>query len=789
MFKKTLALLAATAVLAVGMGTVALAADECQHENIKTKTVEATCTAEGSYVKYCDDCKATLESKTLPKADHDFKVISSEEATCTKAGTETKRCQNEKCGATVTETTGKADHKYVIVMAEIATCTKAGKTAGEVCEVCGDVKTAPVVIPALGHQFGEPVTVVEPTCQRTGLEVKTCAACGATEQKKLTKADHDLVLAEEGYAATCTKDGKEDSLKCKNCDYTEGGATITKLGHGRWVEVPKKESTCTEAGHEGGLWCEICHDYKPGNEPRELPIAKHKWVDDQIVTEPTCSEAGQKAVHCENCGKQTWKSIPATGKHDYVVNEKLSKPATCTEEGDVYVECSVCGDHKYEHPAATGHALFKTLYQEAKCEQTGIIMTTCRYCDLAPTYEYIDAIAHKNKVEIKAVAATCTTKGTEAGWYCPDCKKYSKTGNYGEFTETSLAETNALKHNLEKKPYLTEDANCTYPETKYYRCTREGCEYIEVKVTDGSTPDKSKHDYEEVKAVAATCTTAGHNAYKYCTICEKKSGYKEIPATGHVNLEIKAVVAPTCTETGKSTSAVCKDCGETVVPATVIEALGHNYVVDEKQSTPALTVEVCSRCGDVRKTEHEVECKHEWKVVEEYTYAPTCTKPGQNAAYCAKCDEWKIETVAALGHSMIVTTKAIAPTCTDNGRTEGSVCQNCDLVIKSEVLPRLGHKAYYVEAVAPTCVKDGHSALYACENCQIALTEYDVYMAKGEHTPVYGYNSDVHFMACKDCGEILLSGSHELVTTVSGGKVHTACKWCAYETVKSIFAK
>ena len=63
---------------------------------------------------------------------------------------------------------------------------------------------------------------------------------------------------------------------------------------------------------------------------------------------------------------------------------------------------------------------------------------------------------------------------------------------------------------------------------------------------------------------------------------------------------------------------------------------------------------------------------------------------------------------------------AVAPTCTETGRTEGKKCSDCgiELVPQKEV-PALGHTEVAIEAVAATCTEAGKTAGKKCSVCGV----------------------------------------------------------------------
>lgn len=92
------------------------------------------------------------------------------------------------------------------------------------------------------------------------------------------------------------------------------------------------------------------------------------------------------------------------------------------------------------------------------------------------------------------------------------------------------------------------------------------------------------HDYQETVIRAATCTEKGMMLLK-CKICGDIE-YKEIPATGHVEV-IDVAVTPTCTENGRTEGRHCSVCNVILEKQTI---LAKHPDCDEQQ--------VCKNCGE-----------------------------------------------------------------------------------------------------------------------------------------------------------------------------------------------
>ncbi|MBE6985605.1 MAG: hypothetical protein E7434_08385, partial [Ruminococcaceae bacterium] len=97
------------------------------------------------------------------------------------------------------------------------------------------------------------------------------------------------------------------------------------------------------------------------------------------------------------------------------------------------------------------------------------------------------------------------------------------------------------------------------------------------------------------------------------------------------------------------------------------------------------------------------------------TTQPTCTATGVKTFTCSVCKGTKTETVSATGHTEVID-KAVAPTCTETGLTEGKHCSVCDtIIVKQNVVAALGH-SYKAVVTDPTCTTGGYT-IFTCSVC------------------------------------------------------------------------
>lgn len=172
-------------------------------------------------------------------------------------------------------------HAPKTVNAKAATCTEDGYTGDTVCSVCGYKISRGESVPALGHDWGE-WTVSEPaTCTDDGMEERSCATCGVTEERTLPALGHDWGKPEWSWS--------EDGAK-----FVATFACAHDAAHARELTAEptssvRAEPACTEAG------------VRIYTATVELDGAKYTATSEQAI--PALGHDFQDGV-CTRCGEK-----------------------------------------------------------------------------------------------------------------------------------------------------------------------------------------------------------------------------------------------------------------------------------------------------------------------------------------------------------------------------------------------------------------------------------------------------------------------------------------------------
>ncbi len=147
----------------------------------------------------------------------------------------------------------------------------------------------------------------------------------------------------------------------------------------------------------------------------------HDWEDWETVTEPTCTEEGEKVRECDECGKEQDKSIKPLG-HIEIDMEPVA--ATCTAEGAVNgTICKTCNTvlKAADVVPMLEHTYIESVAVEPTCVELGTKKFTCANCETFYT-EDIPVVDHVYTESIDT-PAKCDHSGTKK-FDCNGCEDY-----------------------------------------------------------------------------------------------------------------------------------------------------------------------------------------------------------------------------------------------------------------------------------------------------------------------------------------------------------------------------
>lgn len=133
------------------------------------------------------------------------------------------------------------------------------------------------------------------------------------------------------------------------------------------------------------------------------------------------------------------------------------------------------------------------------------------------------------------------------------------------------------------------------------------------------------------------------------------------------------------------------------------------------------------------------------------TKSATCTQKGEQERTCT-CGEKEIQAIDALGHTEVIDA-AVVPTCTTDGKTEGSHCSACgEIFTAQEVIPATHDWMQTALLESATCFTYGEEH----RSCRVCGVEEDAPVEPLKHNFVLNEETQLH--TCTLCNGILFAG-------------------------------
>ena len=275
--------------------------------------------------------------------------------------------------------------------------------------------------------------------------------------------------------------------------------------------------------------------------------------------------------------------------------------------------------------------------------------------------------------------------------------------------------------------------------------------------------DESDHTHEYTAFITSpTCISVGYTTYT-CESCGDSYVADEIQALEHTEIIIEGKV-PSCVASGLTDGKKCSACNTVTVEQAVIPALGHTVITVPGMSATCTDTgltdgKTCSTCNTVIVVQDVLPALgHAYNAA---TTVPTCNSEGYTTYTCTDCfDTFTANVIPALAHNEIIV-PGKAPTCTDEGLSDGKRCYTCNTItVTQEALPSLGHN-YDSVKIEATCETEGYT-VHTCTTCG------DVYTS--DLVPANGHN------------EVIIPGI-EATATSTGLTRGKKCSVCGTITV------
>lgn len=324
------------------------------------------------------------------------------------------------------------------------------------------------------HQFLSSRIQWEATEAEEGLQLWTCALCGAVKAEVLPRLEHEHQYMADTVAPTCTEGGYT-TYTCFRCGDSYVAEETAAMGH-HWNEPEY-------------VWAE---DFSTVTATRTCKNdASHVETEtanttSEVTTPATCTAKGKTTYTATFTNSafatqtKTVENVSALGHTPAAAVKENETTATCTETGgyDMVVRCAVCHEFLYSahfETAAIGHN-YQAVLTEPTCTEAGYTTYTCSRCGDSYVADKTSVLGHTpgEPVKEKELAPTCIDAGSfDMVCYCTVC---------GTEINRESTDVPALGHDYVHYQDLTEiiflQSGKMVVGKVYdvYRCTRCGTE-------------------------------------------------------------------------------------------------------------------------------------------------------------------------------------------------------------------------------------------------------------------------------------------------------------------------
>ncbi len=600
-------------------------------------------------------------------------------ATCTEAGyTGDQKCT--LCGHVIEGTvTSALGHSVVTAQGKAPTCTVAGYTESASCSRCNAVMKAKETLGALGHDYVAEITKA-PTLEAEGLRTLTCSR----------DSSHVVTETLEPLSPSLyfTFDNSSEA-KTRYNNYVYGFNNFDLISAWRGRTQSYKEGTATLDLSAGTL------TVKPGVTGFTSIYADSVNLD--LNYDPEYADYFQIRFKAEGFTGTTCKVgmfFYYSTDNSYVAGSSVFYDVKTVQEGEYFTATGQIAE-KVRQLDEVNRVIIYLSGLDAAPDLAGELTLDYAYAgpyETLPTAAYtvtfVDGAGKTLATQIVNKGETAVYTGTTP------TKTYDSTNHYtfkgwdkaltNITADTTIAATFTAK--AHSYSYATADTanhtatcSCGYSKSEAHSYTLSSVSDSRHKRTCSkcSATDTVSHSF----TYASFGDNVKHQRTCACGYTDKTEGhsysFSNLSATQHT-----------------------RTCGK----CNFVDQANHIFTYTSTGSTEH--TRYCKWC------KYEDAVDHTWDSGAVTTPA-SCTAAGVKTFTCTACTDTKADPIAATGHREVID-KAIVPTCTATGLTEGKHCSVCSEVLTAqEVIPANGHSFSYEKL-------DGLTHKQGCENCDFA---------------------------------------------------------------------
>ena len=368
--------------------------------------------------------------------------------------------------------------------------------------------------------------------------------------------------------------------------------------------------------------------------------------------------------------------------HIEVIDKAI--PATCTTDGKTEGKhCSVCGTVTVAQTTikARGHAEVIDKAITATCTQSG--KTEGKHCSVCGTVTVAQTtIKAKGHAEIidKAIAATCTQSGKTEGKHCSVCG-------------TVIIKQNSIG----KTSHNYENGACTT------------CKGIDLEAKQTEIDAENKRHEDKLAEIEKYYPSLRAGLQERINNLKELNGITYVYDNSYCNTKISSLSSEINTLERKIASL-----SGSTNSSDVAERRRYEAQLTQKQNERNMYY-ACMTINNLNVEITNTYEYHEEAIINE------------NALHTKKLEAIEKQYACASSGHKVVVDKAISPSCSSYGYTEGSHCSKCGAtLIAQEVIEKLPHTPVKDDAVSPTCTATGLSEGEHCSRCSKVLVAQEI---------------------------------------------------------------